>query len=240
MELYPYSNGMNYTDYPTRLLFLIRGTERLEKLGFQESVPKDYIIAKPGGVIDSCYIVKSGRIISFEYTPIGEERVYNFMEAGSLFLESVMLLRQPCPVYFMAAMPSELIRISREKLLNALLSEPQITLDVIESLSNKFLASMDQIRQSGSHNVAWRICNLLLIFAERFGVPYDGKILIKEKVNQQMLSSLLGINRITTVRVIKELKVLGLIEVIDGFYCFRSMEQMKMHLEMLDNLFAAR
>lgn len=235
-----HSEKMSYTDYPTRLLFLIRGIERLERLGLPESVPKNHMIAKPGSVVDSCYIVKSGRIISFEYTSTGEERVYNFNEAGSLFLESVMLLRQQCPVYFMASMPSDLIRISREKLLAALLSDPQIALDVIESLSNKFLASMDQIRQSSSHNAAWKICNLLLIFAERFGIPYDGKILIKEKVNQQMLSNLLGINRITTVRVIKGLKAMGLIEVINGFYCLRSVEQMKLHLQMLDNLFAAK
>lgn len=240
MKLHPYPNRMSYIDYPTRILYLVRGTERLERLGVLETVPKGYIIAEPGSVVDCCYVVKSGRVIAFEYTPTGEERMYNFQEAGSMFLESVMLLRQPCPVYFMASEPSDLIRISREELFNALLSDPQINLDVIESISYKFLASMDQIRQARSHNVAWKICDLLLTFADRFGVPYDGKILIKEKVTQQMISNLLGINRITTVRVIKELKDLDLIEVINGFYCIRSVEQIMLHQQMLDSLFAAK
>jgi CRP/FNR family transcriptional regulator len=86
---------------------------------------------------------------------------------------------------------------------------------------------MDQIRQASVHNATWKVCNLLLIFADRFGVIYDGKVLIREKISQQMLSNLLGINRITVVRVIKDLKNEALLEQIDGFYCIRSVERLK-------------
>lgn len=230
----------SYTDYPTRILHLSRGTERLEKLGFRRIFPKNHIIIEQGSPVDYCYIVKKGRVIGYEFTPAGEERVYNFNEEGSVLLEPNVLLNKPSAVYFKTTMSSELICISREALLCAMAEDQQLTLDIIESISDKFFASMDQIRQACCHNVTWKICNLLLIFADRFGVPYDGKILIKEKISQQMLSNLLGINRITTVRTIKELKELNLLEQVNGYYCIRSIEKLKRHQDMVDTLFLKR
>jgi CRP/FNR family transcriptional regulator len=227
-----------YTEYPTRLLFLLRGMERLEKLGFPKRFSKNQIILKQGDPLEYCYIVKKGRIISFEYTATGEERVYNFMEEGSLLMEANLIANKPSPVSFKTTMQSELICIDRDSLLRAMEADHQISLDIIESISNKFFASMDQVRQNCSHNAAWKICNLLLIFADRFGVPYDGKILIKEKVSQQMLSNLLAINRITTVRIMKNLKDLALIEHINGYYCICDTGKLKRHQEMLDTMLA--
>lgn len=224
---------MIHGDYPTRLLYLPRGIERLEKLGFSRLFPKHHVIAEQGSLGSYCYIVKNGRVIAFELTPSGEERVYNFMEAGSLLLEANLLFHKPTQVSFKTATESELVCINREALLLAMAGDQQLTLDIMESISNKFFASMDQIRQEGYHNVEWKICNLLLIFAERFGVLFDEKTLITEKVSQQMLSNLLGINRITTVRIIKEMKVLGLIEQINGYYYICSLEKLKQHMAEL-------
>jgi len=223
-----------YTEYPTRLLYLPHGMKRFEKLGIQKNLMKNYVIIEPGQIPAYCFIVKKGRVISYEFTPSGEERVYNFMEEGSLCLEANVLVEKPVPIYFKTAMPSELICIDRAELLSAMASDPQLTFDVLESVSDKFLASMDQIREGYCHNATWKLCNLLFIFADRFGVTYDGKVLIKEKVSQQMLSNLLGINRITTVRIIKELKDLNLIEQINGYYCIRNIEKLKQHQNYFD------
>lgn len=229
-----------YTDYPTRILYLPGGTGRLEKLGVQKSFPKNFIILRSGSPVNYCYIVKKGRIMGYEYTQSGEERIYNFNDEGSVLLEANALLNIPSQVNFKTMKPSILVCISRESLLNAMESDQRITLDIIESISNKFFSSMDQIRQSNCHSVEWKICNMLLIFADRFGALYDGKILITEKISQQMLSNLLGINRITAVRAIKQLKELNLIEQINGHYCIRSIEKLKKHQDVIDELYFKR
>lgn len=235
-DLLQINKKTTYTEYPTRLLYLPRGIGRLEKLGVRKSYPKDYVIAKVDKIVDHCFIVKKGRVIGFEYTRTGEERVYNFMEVGSILLEANLLLNKPPHVSFKTVMPTDLICIERETLLNAMAKDQNLTLDIIESISNKFLSSMDQIRQSCCHNVEWKICDLLLIFADRFGVQYDGKVLITEKLSQQMISNLLGINRVTAVRSIKQLKEMDLIEQINGLYCIRNIEKLKNHQEKLDEL----
>ena len=109
-------NKEHYTEYPTRLLYLQRGTERLEKLGFLKRFPKNFVIIEPDEVPRYCYIVKKGRVITFEFTPAGEERVYNFMEAGSILLESNTLMEVPAQVFFRTTMQTDLVCIERNKL----------------------------------------------------------------------------------------------------------------------------
>ena len=42
-----------------------------------------------------------------------------------------------------------------------------------------------------------------------------------------VVANLLGVNRITMVRAIKELREMGLIEQVNGFYCIRDKERMQ-------------
>jgi CRP/FNR family transcriptional regulator len=229
------NNGKkHYTAYPTRLLYLTQGTKRLEELGILRHFPKNFVIIEPDEVPRYCYIVKKGRVITFEFTPTGEERVYNFMEEGSILLEANMLRELPAQVFFRTTVPTDLVCIEREELIQAMKDDFQLTMDIIIALSDKFFSSMDQIRQECSHNAKWKFCNLLLIFADRYGQKYDGKVLIHEKVSQQMLSNLLGINRITAVRIVKELKELRLIEQINGFYCIRNVDKLKEYQTKMD------
>lgn len=216
------------------LLRLPRGISRLEKIGEHVSYPKNHVLVKAGQIPQYCYIVQRGRVISYEYSYNGEERIYNFNENNSLLLEANVLFDKISPVGFKTAKPSELIRIDKPTLMKAVTEDSQVALDIMDSLSIKFLSSMEQIRQYTSCAAPWKICNLLLIFAENYGVPYDDKILIQEKISQQLLASMLGINRITAVRAIKELKDMALIEQINGYYCIRDMERFKRHLRMLE------
>lgn len=229
-----YPKVTTFTGYPTRLWFMRNGIERLMQLGEPESVPKGMILAKPNIIPEFCYIVIRGRVITYEYTTAGSERVYNISDSGSLLLEANVISREAPSVYFKTTEPSQLVKIRRSELMSALIEDPQIMMDIIDSISGKFFASIEQIREGCNHNVPWKICNLLLIFADRYGVVYDDKVLIQEKLSQQMIANLLGINRITAVRALKELKDVGLIEQINGYYCIRDRDKLKRHQEHFD------
>ena len=138
-----------------------------------------------------------------------------------------MFVNRPSPVNFVALTDAKLIRIPAENLMRAVERNSNISMELLVSLAYKFMTAMDQVREATHCSVKWKVCNLLLTFADRYGIPYDGKILIKEKISQQMMANLLGINRITMVRTIKELRELGFVEQINGFYCIRDKERMK-------------
>lgn len=211
----------------TRLWFGLSSHEKFSNLGKPVSFAKGEIVAQAGRHPTHCYYVLEGRMMAFEYTTTTGERYYNFNEAGSLVMEANILLERDTPVSFVAITDVKARAISREELLRALKEDDALALEIMTSLSYKFMAAMDQVREATQCNVAWKVCNLLLTFAERYGVSYDGKTLIKEKISQQMMANLLGVNRITMVRAIKELREMGLIEQVNGFYCIRDKERMQ-------------
>ncbi|MDR3304826.1 MAG: Crp/Fnr family transcriptional regulator [Clostridiales Family XIII bacterium] len=220
-------------EYPSRLISNSGGAGRMEALGEPISVPKNHIFIFPGVVPEHCYVLKSGRVITFEYTSDGAERVYMVHEPSAVFLEGNMIAREAVYAYFRATLPCELIRVTRDALCNAISKDPAFAFEVIKFIDYKFNAAMEIIRQTRCFNVEWNICNLFLVFANRYGVPYDGKLLIAEKVSQQMISNMLGINRITAVRIIQRLKAQRLIEQINGQYCIRGKEQLQKHMDSL-------
>ncbi|MBQ2678272.1 MAG: Crp/Fnr family transcriptional regulator [Firmicutes bacterium] len=221
-------------DTQYHLMYLPRGISRLEKLGETVSVEAGTEINKIDEVPECCYIIKSGRVQCYEYSYAGEQRIYNIMEPGSVVLEECLLFDKACPILFKTLTPSELIRIEKCDLKRAFKHDIDIVMDICESISNKFLSSMEHLRLSHNHNASWKICRILLTYARHYGTEYDGKTLITEKISQQMLADLLGLNRITVTRRLKELKELALIEVINGYFCIRDIDQLKNHMESLE------
>lgn len=203
-------------------------------LGTEVSIPKNTIIHEADEIPSYAYYIISGRVISFEYTPSGNERIYAISSEGSFIFEECLITQRPVPVSFRTTRGTKAIRIDRESLLNAVYSDPDLAMDVIFSVSEKFLSSMEVNRQASSTNASWKICNLLISFSKRYGVPYDNKILIQEKISQQSIANLLGLNRITTLRVMKDLKDMGLIEQINGLYCIRDLDSLRRHMEYLE------
>lgn len=220
--------GLDSVEGPHTRLWshLSNKVELFSTLGPVVKFAKGDVVAAAGAVPQFCYYILEGRVMAFEYTIANGDRYYNFNEEGALVAEASVLVQEAPPVSFVALTPVSAIRISRETLLENIRSDPELALDVMQTLSHKFLAAMDQVREATQCDISWKVCNLLLTFADRYGVAYDGKILIKEKISQQMLANLLGVNRITMVRTVKGLRENGLIEQVNGFYCIRDKHKM--------------
>lgn len=210
------------------------GPDFWEGLGVIKSFPKNHVLLERDRVPDCFYIVKSGTVVGYEELANGNELICYVMEKNAMLLEANVLLERSAPVSFRTMEPSELLCVSRAKLLEGMMMEPKALLSLFCSVSDKFLEAMEELRQAKCRGAEWRLCELLLDFAARCGVAYDGKVLIRKKINIQMITQILGINRSTTVRSMRTLRDLGLVEHINGFYCVRSVESLRRHQELLE------
>ena len=215
----------------TERVFTPGSHEKFSTLGKAAAFAKGDVLAQAGFCPACCYYVLEGRVMAFEYTGTTDERYYHFNDAGSFVLEANILLGQETPISLVAVTDVKARAITREELLHVLHTDNELALELMTSLSCKFIRAMDQVREASRSNVPWKVCNLLQMLAGRYGVPYDGKILIKEKISQQMMANLLGINRVTLVRAIKELREMGFVEQINGFYCIRDEVRMQQYME---------
>lgn len=219
--------------YLSQIQTLPKDISRLENIGETVHFKKNQIVINAGDIPKYCYLIKEGRVAGYEYTLNGHVRTYNYNEKNSILLDAPMFLNMPSPVTFKALVNTTAIQIKREKVITTILNNPEVSLDFIFSLSLKFMSSMEQVRHTTIYNVDWKVCDLLIKFANMYGVIYDSKILIKEKISQQSISDLLGINRFTTVKVLKTLKELELVEIINGYYCIRDMDKLIKYKENL-------
>ncbi|MGN0704221.1 MAG: Crp/Fnr family transcriptional regulator [Lentihominibacter sp.] len=223
------------SDYQYHLLYLPRGIQRLEKLGECRTYPKNFELNAVEDTPDCCYVVKSGRVICYEISYAGDQRVYNIMEPGSMFMEECLLFDKPCPVLFKTLDECQLIRIDKCDLKRAFKHDIDVVMDVCESLSTKFLSSMEHLRLGPRQSASWKICKMLLIFAVHYGKKQpDGSCVLDRKVSQQMLADILGMNRVTVVRKLKELKELGLVDTVDGYLRFSDIDALEEHMVTME------
>ncbi|AFV03403.1 transcriptional regulator, Crp [Dehalobacter sp. UNSWDHB] len=194
---------------------------------------KNTVIASPGDIMEGFYFVKEGRVIASEFSPKGNERIMCILEKSSIFLESNVLFDVPVFCYFKTTVDTTLIFLKKEVLLDLLAKDLNVTLFLLQSLTKKFYSNMNHIDELLYHDTEWGMCNLFLTLAENFGVEEDTKIKLNIKISQQFISNLLGINRITTLRNIKKLKELMLIEQTNGYYYIKDIQKLRDYQTML-------
>ena len=101
-------------------------------------------------------------------------------------------------------------------------------------MSELYIDMMEQYWALKNFSLSWRLCSLLLDLAEQCGADYDGKVMLTRSLSQQEMASLLQSSRVSVARVMKQLKDLNLVEYINGFYCIRSTQQLRRHMEVLE------
>lgn len=203
----------------------------LEPLGTSINVPKGFYLYSLGDAkMPDCYILKRGLVKAFQISTFGDEQIYNFFRGGSLLFHLTTVMNTVPDLSFVTMTPSQLIRIPPQAIQSLLCSDIRFANLMLVDAGAAILQAYRRMREAETYSVEWKICNMLLTYAERAGVEYDGKILIKDRLSQQMMASMLRVSRITVARTIKELKDLSLIENINGFLCIRDEKKLRAHM----------
>lgn len=209
------------------------GFSKLKDIGKEISVPANTEINVLDETPDCCYLLISGRVVCYDLSEDGFQRIYNILEPNSLILEECLLFRWPCRVIFRTAKDSVLVRLERCDLVRLFKHDIDATLEFSRYQSMKFLSTMELQRLSHHRSAEWQVCRLLQAFMERYGEPYDGKILIRESITQQMIGDILGINRVTITRIFHNLRE-EFLERINGYYCIRSREKLEDYIRSIE------
>ncbi len=221
------------SEKPSRFIHMRHYNDSLWVLGKSCHAEKNETIIRAGEIPSACYLVKSGQVAAVAETGNGNELIFCLMEANSTFAEANVLFRRRLPVTFRAMVPTELLRIRREELEEAVHRDNELALALLEEMSDKFFAVVDENQKMKSHSAVWMLCDLLQVLIRQYGVAYDDKILIQKRLSIDRITSMLGVNRATTVRALRSLKDLNLLENINGYYCVRSEELLRRHQETL-------
>ena len=92
---------------------------------------------------------------------------------------------------------------------------PEIALWMTDTLIFKlrWISVLFQLR--GTESVRLRLCKLLIMLADIFGIGAGGRVVIKHKLNQSDLALLVGASRQWTNKILSGLQSLGLLRLED-------------------------
>ena len=164
----------------------------------------------------SMMAVLSGRLKICTYSADGKELVLNIIDRGGLFGEISLLDGKPRSADAVALEDTELLVLTRDRLLPFLQDRPEITPRLLEVLCQRLRSTSEALEDALLRDAPSRVARGLLRLAATFGKKQPSGLLIDIKLSQQQLGNLIGISRESTNRYIVEWTRAGYLAVNNG------------------------
>ena len=206
----------------------------LESKGNEETISKGTYLYRIGQTqMPDVILLKRGTAKACQITAAGEEHIYNIFRSGSNLFLMACITNEPPALNFIATSQCHVIRIPADVLSEVIRKDGRLARTLLTDFCKKLAFSYKRLRECESYNTEWKLCNMLLSMAERSGVEYEGKTLIREKVSQQTMAGMLRVSRITVARTLKVLRDLALIETVNGYICIRDEAELFQHMHYI-------
>lgn len=175
-------------------------------------------------------LITKGTVKASQLAMTGNEHIFNIFRRNDILFLLAAVLNQPPQLDFIATEDTELLTLPNDRFMALAENDSRVAMIVVDHLANQLASAHRRHREAESYSTEWKVCNMLLSFAERSGVEYDGKILIHDRISQQDMAGLLKVSRITIARILKNLRNYGLIETVNGYTCIRDEEKLRQHM----------
>jgi CRP/FNR family cyclic AMP-dependent transcriptional regulator len=184
---------------------------------------------------DGCYRVEEGLLKASVGAPNGSERILGILGPGSVVGELSMIDGAPRSASVTALRDSKLYFVSQADFDAIGKSSPEIYRDVMKMLARRLRDTNDALAASSFLSVKGRVARALLNLAEAFGKDVgNGRILIRQKVNQSDMAAIAGIARVARENVSRALKDWtehGMVSRLAGYYCLEKKDAIQNEAE---------
>ncbi|WP_316800332.1 Crp/Fnr family transcriptional regulator [Pedobacter frigidisoli] len=172
--------------------------------------PKDAVIYEPGALPRYVYFIKSGEVRMVTVSEDGKEFIQGIFKTGQYFGEPALILNRRYLAYTIASKDSEIIRVDREQFFGLIGNEPNFSLELIHTLSNRLFYKSMMLEELASEKAEHRLLTMInYLLADM--KPGDHL-----KVTRQDLADMTGLRVETVIRGVKLLAEKGKIQTIKG------------------------
>jgi CRP-like cAMP-binding protein len=196
------------------------------------SLDADQTLFLAGDEGDGCYRVEEGLLKASVAAPNGGERILAILGPGSVVGELSMIDGAPRSASVTALRDSKLCFVSQSDFDTIGRAKPELYHHVMKVLARRLRDTNNALAASSFLSVKGRVARALLSLAEAFGKDVgNGRILIRQKVNQSDLAAMAGIARENVSRVLKDWTEHGKLSRLAGYYCLEKKEAIQREAE---------
>ncbi|PIP74520.1 MAG: hypothetical protein CO135_03350 [Candidatus Levybacteria bacterium CG_4_9_14_3_um_filter_35_16] len=171
---------------------------------------KGQIILRAEDNISDVYYIKNGYVREFFLSRDGRELTTSIFKPLDIFPLFWIVGKNSSEYNFETLTDVEMLRVSREKILEYLKHDPQFFLKLISRLINRLDAFNERIKYMVFKNASVKVASILLLLSERFGVKRKGEIYIQIPLAHKDIASLIGIARETASLEMKKFEKKGI------------------------------
>ena len=175
-------------------------------IGKRYLVPKAGFIFHAGAPCDYVYMIVSGRAKIYEMSPQGKEVIMWFCFAGELFGLTDVWAGGGRRVYARACCEVDLLRVERASFLRYLTAHPELSLQVIEILSQRMRLLGDMLLNLTTTDAPSRLAKLLSRLFQVYGQSRAGAVYIDMPLTHQEMADMIGCCRQTVTTTLGNLK----------------------------------
>lgn len=183
--------------------------EAISNLAVTRSFPKNTLVICEGDLSDSLYLILSGKVKVFLSDEEGKEVTLNMQSDGEYFGELAILDEAPRSASVITMEETKLAILSKSAFDKCMEENPAMALTVMRGLARRLRELTENVRSLALMDVYGRVARLLLEMAEES----DNKKVIKQRLTQRDIASMVGASREMVSRILRDLSVGGYITV---------------------------
>lgn len=173
----------------------------LGRAAIVRSYPKNSAILREGERTDSLYVINSGKVKVLMRDEEGKEVILSILKKGDYFGELAVIDELPRSASVVTMEPSEMTVLSKAEFIQCVANNPGIAMTIMRGLAQRLREADLQIESLALMDVYGRVARTLLQLAE----PENGKMVIKSRLSQQEIASMIGASREMVSRILKSL-----------------------------------
>src|ERR671911_1459585 len=205
--------------------------KRLARLARDASYERGEDLPEPQEGGEKLYVLKEGRVQLYVKLPNEGEITISVIEGGSIFGEIAVAAQGSGKVRARALVPSLVCTLKTEILEQLIERNPAVALAIVRMLSDRLRQSEVRFAELAYKQVPARLASLILSLSASEGIVSREGIRIDTPYTHQQLATMIGSNRETVTRAMKELREKGAVEVAGRRIHLRDREALEREAE---------
>ena len=174
--------------------------------------PKESFVFHRDEPANCVYILASGVMHLSQLTTKGQQVIMHYLSPGDEIGIVGLFPDQVFPVTAVAATDCLMLSWSTEKLTALIKRFPQVALNALQMMTERFVTLQHQYRQLATERVEQRIARTVLRIAEKTGQPVKSGILLKPPLSRQKIAEMTGTTLFTVSRICSQWEKDGIVQ----------------------------
>ncbi|MBM4351590.1 MAG: Crp/Fnr family transcriptional regulator [Deltaproteobacteria bacterium] len=188
-------------------LKVVRAIATLRQVGKRE------ILFSEGEEAKGFYVILSGKVKLYKISPDGKEQILHVVSAPDSFAEAALFLERTYPAFAEPLSDSQLLFIPRRGFIQLIEKNPQLSINMIVSLSHYLRRFASLIEELSLKEVSSRIAKYLLDLSMKLSKEGKNPKEVELDLSKTQLALKLGTISETLSRTLAKMKIKGIIDV---------------------------